>query len=505
MSVQTPAIYHQCSYFMRLLDAGQNLPTQAGESAVAHSPPVAIATPPPPDSQDHLTFVHGAGQQQRQRAQVKLPHPETTIRLPVIPAAKTRASTLKRETGIIQPTSSIWPDKISRLLGTRRLNSHAPQCKLDYGELSVATKVPWKDASELLSPSIPTTVLIPTSRRTDGPQDTQDWKDGTAITKEVAVDRRISSTVSTPIIDVMPASALEAKSLQGKHDRGQTGIFNPARDETEAFELDWGSPGSKKAFVSIPADVSESLRVLLMSGKILNTRLAPAPEAPKAVRPETVRLSEDEEASAEGSSDVRDPIFIRLVGLGKKKVVRLRPNLDMSFSTAGHESCHDEIAVGFKDKSTKDGPARLGEFANGDPGERSGGVEYSLKIFGSENDAEKSDREGRVEEFDILEDAERSGDKSFMTFQSKDKDNADRSEHKATGVMTKFEHITSPSKDKSVERLVTLEKNKDTETRSHNEGIITFARLLGMKDFNSDYFDIRDGLLSNRIGSNSVP
>lgn len=499
MSVQTTAIYHQCSYFMRLLDAGQNLPTHAGESAVAHSPPVAIATPPPPDSQDHLTYVHAAGQQQRQRPRVKLPHPETTIRLPVIPAPKTRVSTLKRETGIIQPASSIWQDKISRLLGTRRFTPHVPQYKFDFGEPSVATKVPWNDASELPSPSISTTVFIPTSRRTDGPRDTQDWKDGTAITKEAAVDRRVSTAVSMPIADMIPASALEAKSLQGKHDKGQTGLFNQARDETEAFELDRGSAGSKKASVSIPADVSESLRVLLMSDKILNTRLAPAPEAPKSVRPETVGLSEDEEQSAEGSSDVRDPICIRLVGMGRKKVVRIRPNFDMCLSTAGHELCHCEIAVEFQDKSAKDGPARLAEFANKDPAERSGDVICSLTIFGVDNDAENPDRERCAEEIDILEDAERSDDKSFMMLRSKDKDNADRTEYKAVEVMTKCENAISSSKE------LTLGKDKDTETGSHNEGIITFARLVGMEDFNSDYFDIRDGLLSNRIWSSSVP
>lgn len=497
MSVQTPAIYHQCSYFMRLLAAGQNLPTHAGESAIAHSPPVAIATPPRPDFQDHLTCVHAAGQQQRQRPRVKLPHSGTTNRLPVISAPKTIVSTLKRKTGIIQPASSIWQDKISRLLGTRRLTPHAPQYKLDSGELSVATKVPWNDASELLSPPISTAVLIPTSRRTDGPRDTRDWKDGTAITKEVAVDRGVSTAVTMPIADVIPASELEAKSLQGKHDKAQTGIFNQVRDETEAFELDRGSPGSKKAFVSIPADVSESLRVLLMGEKILNTRLAPAPEASKAVQSETVRLSEEE--SAEGSSDVRDPIFIRLVGLGRRKVMRLRPTFDMSLSTAGHESCHREIAMEFEDKFTQDGPARLGEFTKEDPGEGSGGVEYPLMIFGGENDAKKSDRERCAEEVGILEDAERSGDKSFMTFQSKDnKDNADRTEYKAVGVMTKCENAIRPSKE------ITLGKDKDTETGSHNEGIIAFARLVGMKDFNFEYFDIKDGLLSNRIGLNSM-
>lgn len=474
---------------MRLLDAGQNLPTYAGESAVAHSLPVSIATPPPPDSQDDLNYIHAAGQQQRQRPQVKLPHPETTTRLPMIPFPKTRVNTLKRETGIIQPVSSIWQDKISRLLGTRRLISHAPQYKPD-SELSVATKIPWSDASELLSPSISTTVLIPKSRRIDGPRNTQDWNDGTAITQEVAVDRRVSTSMSTPIADLTSASASEAKIPQGRRDRGQTGIFSQARDETEAFELGRGSPASKKAFVSIPADVSDSLRVLLMSDKVLDTRLAPASEAPKAVRPETVRLSEDEEESAEGSSDVRDPILVRLVGLRKKKVV---PNLDKSLSTAGHESCHDEIAVEIEDKSTVDRPAHLGEFANEDPGVRSGGVERSLTIFGGDNDAENSDRERCAAELNIMEDAERSGDKSSMTLHSTDKDNTHRSE---------CENAISPSRDVSIEKLITMEKK---ETGSHNEGIIAFTKLVGIEDSNFDYFNIRDGLLSNRIGSKSMP
>lgn len=500
MSVQTTAIYHQCSYFMRLLDAGQNLPTHAGESAVTHSPPVAIATPPPPDSQDHLTCIDAAGQQQRQRPRVKLPHPETSIRLPVIPAPKTRVSTPKRETGTIQPASSIWQDKIRRLLGTRRFAPHAPQYKFDFDELSVATKVPWNDASELPSPSISTTVFIPTSRKTDGPRGNQDWKYGTAITKEAVVDRRVSTAVSMPIADVIPASALDAKSVQGKHDKGQTGIFNQARYETEAFELDRDSAGPKKAFVSIPADVSESLRLLLMSEKILNRRLTPALEAPKSVQPETVRLSEDEEQYAEGPSDVRDPIFIRLVGLGRKKVVRLRPNLDVSICTAGHESCHSEIAVEFQDESAQDEATCLGEFAHKDPGQRSGGLECSLTIFGGENDAENTYRERYAEEIDIPEDAERSGDKSFMVLRSKDKAKADRTEYKAIEVMTKCGDTISSSQES------TLGEDKDTETGSHNnEGTMTFARLVGMEDFNSDFFDMRDGLLSNRIWSNTVP
>lgn len=494
MSVQNTAIYHQCSYFMRLLDAGQNLPTHAGESAAAHSPPIAIATPPPPDSQDRLTCIHAAGQQQRQRPRVKLPHPETSIRLPVIPAPKTKISTPKGGTGIIQPASSIWQDKIRRLLGTRRFAPHAPQYKFDSDELPVATKVAWNDALELPSPSISTTMFIPTSRRTHGPRDNQDWKYGTAITKEAAVDRRVSTVVSMPIAEVIPASALDAKSLQGTHDKGQTGIINQARDETEAFELDRDSAGSKKAFVSIPADVSESLRLLLMSDKILNTRLTPALEAPKSVRPETVRLSEDEEQSAEGSSDVRDPIFIRLVGLGRKKVVRIRPNIAASLNAAGDESCHSEIAVGFQDESAQDGPARLGEFAHKDPGERFGGVEYSLTIFGGENDTdtENPDRERCAEEINIPEDAERSGDKSFVVLQSKDKAKADRTEYKAIEIMTKCGDAISSSQE------ITMEEDKDTETGSHNEGTITFARLVGLKDFDSDYFDMRDGLLSNR-------
>lgn len=352
MSVENTAIYHQCSYFMRLLNAGQKLPTNAGESAVAHPPPVAIATLLLLDPQDQMTCIHAAGQQQRQRPRMKLPHPETSTRLPVIPAPKTKVSTLKRGgIGIIQPASSIWQDKIRRLLGTRRFAPHAPQYKFDFDELSVATKVPWVDASELPSLSISITVSIPRSRRIDGPRDNQDWKYRKAITKEVAVDRRVSTAVSMPIADVIPASALDAKSVQGKHDKGQTGRFNQARDETEAFELDRDSAGSKKAFVSIPADISESLRLLLMSDKILNTRLTPTLEAPKSVRPETVRLSDDEEQSVKGSSDIRDPIFIRLVGLGTKKVVRLRPNLDVSLSTAGHESYQSETALEFQDES----------------------------------------------------------------------------------------------------------------------------------------------------------
>lgn len=498
MSVQTTAIYHQCSYFMRLLDAGQNLPTHAEESAVAHSPPAAIAAPPSPDSQDHLTYIHAQGQQQRQRPRVKLPHPVTSIRLRVIPVQQTRVNTLKRETGIIQPASSIWQDKIRKLLGTTKFAPNAPQYRFDFGELSVATQVPWNDASELSSTSISTTVPTPTSRRTDGQRDNQDWKVRTAISSEAAVDRRISTAVSIPIADVIPASPLEAKSLQGKQDKGQTGILNQARDETEAFDLDRASTGSKKAFVSIPADVSESLRMLLRSDNILNTKLAPAPEAPKAVRPETVRLSEDEEQSTEGSSDLRDPIFIRLVGLERKKVARLRPNLDVSSSTAGHESCHSEIAVEFQVESAQDGPARLGEFAHKDPGERSGSVESSLTIFGGENDAENPDRERCAEEIDIPEDPKRSDDKSFIVLQSKDEDDADGTEYKAIEVMAKCGNAINSCQE------ITLGEYKDTETGSHNEGTITFARLVGMKDFNSEYFDIRDGLLSNRIWSNTV-
>lgn len=504
MSVQTTAIYHQCSYFMRLLDAGQKTHTQ--ESAVAHPPPAAIAAPPPPDSQDHLTYIHAQGQQQRQRPRVKLPHPATSIRLPVIPVQKTRVSTLKRETGIIQPASSIWQDKIRRLLGTTKFAPNTPQYRFDFGELSVATQVHWSDASELLSPSISTTVFIPTSRRTDGPGDNQELKVVTAISKEAAVDRRVSTAVSIPIADVIPASALEAKSLQGKQDKGQTGILYQARDETEAFDLDHASAASKKAFVSIPADVSESLRMLLLSDKILSTKLAPASEAPKPIRPETVRLSEDEEQSAEGSSDFRDPIFIRLVGLGRKKVARLRPNLHVSLSTTGHESCHGEIAVELQDESAQDGPARLGEFAHKDPGERSGGgVESSLMIFGGGNDAENPDRERCAEEEidippedpDILDD-----DKSFIVLRSaKDKeDDAD-----GTAENNKAIRLTNKCGDaiiNSCQEINNLGKDKDLQeigSHNNNEGIITFARLVGMKDYNnSDYFDIRDGLLSNK-------
>lgn len=221
MSVQTTAIYHQCSYFMRLLDAGQNLPAHAEESAVAHSPPVAIAAPPPPDSQDHLTYIHAQGQQQRQRPRVKLPHPDKSIILPVIPVLKSRVNTLKRETGIIQPAFSSWQDKIRELLGTTKSAPNAPQYRFDFGELSVATQVPWNDASELSSTSISTTVPTPTSRRTDGPRDNQDWKVRTAISSEAAVDRRVSTAVSIPIADVIPASPLKPRAYRESKIRGK--------------------------------------------------------------------------------------------------------------------------------------------------------------------------------------------------------------------------------------------------------------------------------------------
>lgn len=104
-----------------------------------------------------------------------------------------------------------------------------------------------------------------------------------------------------------------------------------------------------------------------------------------------------------------------------------------------------------------------------------------------ENDAKNPDQKRGAEEFNIPEDVKRSGNKSFMILRLKDKDNAN-------GTV-----MTSSLKE------ITLEKDKDTETGSHNESIITFARLVGIKDFNSDYFDIRDSLLSNWIWSNSVP
>lgn len=233
--------------------------------------------------------------------------------------------------------------------------------------------------------------------------------------------------------------------------------------------------------------------MLLISDNILNTKLAFAPEAPKVARPETVRLSEDEEQSAEGSSEGRDPIFIRLVGLGRKKVARLRPNLDVSLSTAGHESCHIEIVVEFQDESAQDGPARWGEFAHKDPRERPGSVKSPLTFFGGENDAENPDREHCAEEIDIPEDPKRSDDNSFIVLQSKDEDDADGTEYKAIEVMTKCGDAIKSCQE------ITLGEYKDTATGSHNEGTVTFARLIGMKDFNSDYFDIRDGLLSNRI------
>lgn len=497
MSVQTPAMCDQCSCFVRLLGAGQNLPTLAGESVVAQSPSLAIPTPPPPDSQDHLAYLHAAGHQQL-RPQVKLPRPKATVRLPVIPAPKTRARALERETGIIQPASSIWKDKIYKLLDTRRLIPHAPRYKHDSDELSVATKVPWSDASQLLLPPVATTVLIPTSGRTDGPRDPQDSKDGTAITNEVAADRRVSTGVSAPIADLIPASPLKAESLQRMYERGQTEIPNRVRDEMPPFGFGRHTPGSKKALVSIPTGVSESLRVLLMSDKMLNTRLAPAFEAPKAVRPETVMISEDE-GSAEGPSDA---IFINLVGLGSKKAMPLRPHFGMTLSTAGHENCH-EIAVDVEEKYTEDGPARWAK-ENGEPVDKSGGTEGHLTKIQDVNNNKKSNEERCAIQLEIWEDTKGSVDNSIL-MQSKDKDKANRSGNKVEGVMPKYENANSQFKDEGVERVITIEDNKDMEVRFHNEDISEiFVRLVEMKDVNSDYFDIQDGLLSNRMRSDLI-
>lgn len=490
MPVKTSTMCDQCSGF-----------THAGESVVAHSPPVAIALLPPPDSQDHLAYLHAAGHQQ-QRPRVKLPRLEAIVRLPVIPAPKTTASILKRESPIIQSASSIWQDKIDKLLGIRRLTPHAPQYKYDSEELSVATRVPWNDALQLPLSPISTTVRIPTSRRTDRPGDAQDPKEATAITKEVAADRRVSAGVSTPIADKIPASPFKAKSLQGMYERGQTRISNRARDGKAAFEFGQRSPGSQKVLVSIPTDVSESLRVLLMSDKMLNTKLAPTLEAPKAVRPETVLMSEDEE-SAEGSSDLRDAVFINLVALESKKVVLLRPNLDMSLSTTGHETGH-ETAVEAGEKYSEGGPARWAEFENEEPAKRSGGAEGPLATFEDRNDDKESNEECCAVELDILEVAARLGDYSIL-MQLKDKNNADRSKNEVVGVMTKCENTTSQSKDKGIEQLITIEDNDDIETRSHNEDTFEiFSRLVGKKYVNSGYFDIQDGLLSNRARPNSL-
>lgn len=478
----------QSSCFVRQLDAGQNLQTHASESAVPHSPPATVATPPPPDSQDQLAYLDAAGHQQ-QRPQVKLPRPKAIVRLPVISAPKTTASILERETCIIQPASSTWQDRIRKLLGTRRLITHAPQYKHDSDELLVVTKVPWNDASQLLLPPIATTMLNPTSKMADGPRDAQDSKGGTTITTEEAFDRRISTWLSTSIADLIPASGLEAKSLQGKHEREQTGIHNRAQDERAPFGFVQRSPGSKKALVSIPTDFSESPRVRLSSDKMLNTRLAPAPEAPKAVRPEAVLMSEDEE-SAEGPSDLRD-------------LERLQSNFHMRLSFVGHETCH-EIAVEAEGKYTEDGTARWAEFEKGEPAERSGGAEGPLTAFGGGNDDKKSNEGRCAVEFDIREDAKWSEDDISM-MQSNNNGNLDRFQNKAKGAMAKCEDAISQSKDKSVEKLVTIENNKDIETRPHNTDIgEIFAKLIGMKDVDSGYFDIQDGLLSNRMKSNSV-
>lgn len=482
----------QISGFVRLLGAGQSLQTNMAESVVAHSPPVAIAALPPPDSQDHLAYLHAAGHQQ-QRPRVKLPRPKATVMLPVIPAPKTTASIQEQESPIIQSASSSWQDRIDKLLGIRRLTPHAPQCKHDSEELSVATKVPWNEASQLPLPPISTIVRIPTSRRTDGPGDTQDSKDAAAITNEVAADRKVSAGVSMPI----PASPFKAKSLQGKYERGQTRISNRARDETAPFEFGQRSPGSQKVLVSIPTDVSESLRVLLMSDKTLNTKPAPTPEAPKSVRPETILMPEDDE-SAEGSSDLSDGIFINLAGLGSKNVVLPRPNLDMSLTTTGHENVH-ETAVEAGEKDTEGGPARWVEFENEEPAKRFGGAEGPLATFEGRDHDKKSNEECCVVELDILENATRLGDYSIL-MQSKDKNNADRSKNEVREVMTKCENAISQSRDKGIEKLIIIEDNDDIETRSHNEDIFElFSRLIGKKSVNSSYFDIQDGLLSNRI------
>lgn len=333
MSVQTPTMCDQCSCFVRLSGAGQNLQALADESAVVHSPSLAIDTPPPPDSQDHLAYLHAAGHE-HPRPQVKLPRPKATVRLPVIPASKARATALKPETRIIEPASSIWKDRIETLLGTRKLTPNAPQYKLDSDELSVATKIPWSDASQLLLPPVVTTVLIPTSRKTDGSQDLQDGKGDTAVTKEVAADRRVSTGVSTPIADLTLASPLKDESLQGMHKRGQMEIYNRVQDETPPFEFGRRSPDSTMALLSIPTGVSKSPRVLLMSDKMLTTRLSPAPVAPKSVRPEIMMLTQ-EEGSADAPSDHN------LAELGSKMAVRLEPKFGMSLSTAGHENCQE--------------------------------------------------------------------------------------------------------------------------------------------------------------------
>ena len=491
----------QSSGFVRLLGAEQNVQTHPGESVVAHPPPVEIATLPPPDSQDHLAYLHAAGHQQ-QRPRVKLPRPKATVRLPVAPAPKTTASILERESAIIQSASSSWQDRIDKLLGIRRLTPHATQYKHDSEEISVATKVPWNDASQLPLPPISTIVRIPTSRRTDGPGDLQDSKDATAIAEETAADRSVSVGVSMPIADQIPASSFKAKSLQGMYERGQTRISNRARDETSPFEFGQRSPGSQKVLVSIPTDVSESLRVLLMSDKMRNTKPAPTPEAPKAVRPETILLSEDDE-SAEGSSDLRDGIFINLAGLGSENVVLPRPNLDMSLTTTGHETGH-ETAVGAGEKYTEGGPARRVEFENEEPAQRSGGAEGPLATFEGRNDDKKSNEECCVVELDILENATRLGDYSIL-MQSKDNNNADRSKNEVVEVMIQCENTISQPKDKGIEKLITIEDNNDIGTRSHNEDIFEiFSRLIGKKDVNSSYFDIQDGLLSNRIRPNSL-
>lgn len=490
----------QSSGFVRLLGSKQSLQTRTGESVVAHPPPVAIATLPPPDSQDHLAYLHAAGHQQ-QRPRVKLPRPNAIVRLPVIPAPRTTTRILQRESPIVQSAHSSWQDRIDKLLGIRRLTPHAPQYKHDSEELSVATKVPWNDAPQLALPPVSTIVRIPTSRRTDGPGGHQDSKDATAITKETAADRRVSVGVSMPIADQIPASPFKAKSLQGIYERGLTMISNRARDKMAPFEFGQRSPGSQKVLVSIPTDVSESLRVLLKSDKMLNTKLASTPEVPKAVRTETILMSEDDE-SAEGSNDLRDEIFINLAVLGSKNVELPCPKFDMSLTTTGHETGH-ENALEAGEKYSAGGPGRRAEFENEEPAKRCGGAAGPLATFEGRNDDKNRNEECCVVELDILENATRLGDYSIL-MQSKDSTNANRSKNEVVEVMIKCENTISQAKDQGIEQLITIEDNNDIETRSHNEDIFEiFSRLIG-KDVNSSYFDIQDGLLSNRFRPNSL-
>lgn len=142
--------------------------------------------------------------------------------------------------------------------------------------------------------------------------------------------------------------------------------------------------------------------------------------------------------------------------------------------------------------------------------------ESSLTIFGGDNDAENADRERACAgEIDVLpEDPERSDDKSFIVLRSTkdEEDDADGTNeyNKAIEVMT------NKCGDNALinscrEEINTLGKDKDLQetARSHNnnEGIITFARLVGIEDLNnSGYFDIRDGPSLKYVGtwSNTV-